>query len=197
MDIEMTIVLAILYFAFVVWGYSKKSSGVTSVNTTPEPDCGYINYFPDEGVDDDEEESLFTFNKSSSSSTQVELEVQIEMEMETDCATVGVMVADPWEQDVVVTPIEFEFNVTQLEYQLALPPAKEVVVVVIDDKTYNPYPKGLGLPFGCAEYQVAYDYFAEMSIRQLKAECKQRRIKKYSYLKKQQLIELLAQSFVG
>lgn len=179
---QMTICLAIIYIVFILWGTSKKS-GVTSVNATPETDCG-INYFP--SVDDEDEEEEFNI-ESSSSSTQVELEVQIEME--TDCATVGVMVVDPWtiETNVVPVSIELEFNQCRLEYQLALPPAKEVVTEQrrSDVIVAKPIANESHVDYDKAEHHLMLSL---MTLRQLKAEAKRVKLPKYGSMKKAELL---------
>lgn len=169
---QMTIILSIAYIVFMLWGYSKKS-GVTQSDVVPEPNYGYINYFPELEMDDEEELSILN---SSSSSTQVEVQMEIE------CATVGVIVADPWEQDVVVTPIEFEFNVTQLEYQLALPPAIEQDVVV------KPVVTETTVDYDIAQYHLMLSI---MNIRQLKAEAKRVKLPRYGKMTKAELLSAL------
>ena len=184
MDIQMIIVLTLLYVGFVAIANSKRP------NATQENLVDYINYFPD--IEEEEEELI----KDSSSSIPVEVgsatkfdhyasEGMVELMSVTatdvrHLATQAAVIDDPWETEI-------EFNKAQLEicYQLpteplALPPAKETVT-----ETYN-----------CAEFQVIYDYYAEMTIRQLKAECKRLGVKKYSYLKKAELIQLLSQQYI-
>lgn len=196
MDIQMTIVLAILYFAFVVWGYSKKSSGETLTDATPEQsemDCGYVNYFP--SVDDEDEEEFLVDSSSSSSeddsyeSLTDYLLVDYYNQLETEAMSVAVAVLpDPWTIETEVVPIEFEFNKVQLEYQLALPPAVEFVPTLLTQDEQDKIAVILGVDYEVAERQLMLSL---MNIRQLKAEAKKVKLPRYGKMTKAELLSAL------
>lgn len=195
MDIQMTIVLALVYIVFIAWGNSKKVSGVTSVNATPEPDCGYINYFPE--VESDEDEEFILDNSSSSSEenwsmfTEEErvnaiddrnIDWSMDIESEVIPASVCVMIPDPW-------TIESELSKSIAEKCYALPVATKVQLA-LPPAEYDPESQ-------CAEDSLNYDIaqyhlmLSIMNIRQLKAEAKKVKLPRYGKMTKAELLSAL------
>lgn len=197
-SIQMTIVLSLVYFAFVVWGYSKNSPSKTLTDATPEPDCGYINYFPELEMDDEEELSILNSSSSSSESVQTEpdwsmftdaefvLAFHCEMVYPETTPVALAVLPDPWDNEAEVVPasMELEFNQCQLEYQLALPPAKEVGIVVVA----KPIANESHVDYDKAEHHLMLSL---MTIRQLKAEAKRVKLPRYGKMTKAELLSAL------
>lgn len=188
MTTEMTIILTIAYIVFVAWGYSRKAQVNTAVNT--DDDCGYINYFPD--IEEEEEESLkaplplstpMVSETDWSNLTDEEFVLALgEMEDQATSCLVTVP-PDPWEQqvdewlDINYGKPESEFNVVQLEYQLALPPATELPVIETDTESYGGW-----------AHEKQFIELSAKSIRELKSIAKDIKLPKYSSLKKDELV---------
>lgn len=217
-SIQMTIVLSLVYFAFVVWGYSKNSPSKTLTDVLPEQsdydydydyteyfpneqledsyeqsgsDCGYVNYFPE--FDDEEE---FILDNSSSSEPDWSMFTDAEFvtalgEME-DQTPSGLVIP---KTTVAVLPdpwtIETEKKVVPVEFEfnkVQLEYQLALPPASLDVVVAKPIANESHVDYDKAEHHLMLSL---MTIRQLKAEAKRVKLPRYGKMTKAELLSAL------